>query len=66
MVLRSLDTFLRNFLKIKIDFLKKIYNADSQRAKVFINYHHNHVREWVEWIKKQNTEIQNRGFAKLI
>jgi hypothetical protein len=66
MVLRSLDTFLRNSLKIKIDFLKKIYNADSQRAKVFINYHHNHVREWVEWIKKQNTEIQNRGFAKLI
>ncbi|MEB3314616.1 MAG: hypothetical protein VKK32_00175 [Candidatus Melainabacteria bacterium] len=66
MVLRSLDTFLRNSLKIKIDFLKRIYNADSQRAKVFINYHHNHVREWVEWIKKQNNEVQSRGFAKLI
>jgi hypothetical protein len=66
MVLRTLDTFLRKSLKIKIDLLRRIYNADSQRAKVFINYHHDHVREWVEWIKKQSDEVQNRGFAKLI
>jgi hypothetical protein len=66
MVLRTLDTFLRKSLKIKIDLLKRIYNADSQQAKVFTNYHHDHVREWVEWIKKQSDEVQKRGFAKLI
>jgi hypothetical protein len=66
MVLRTLDTFLRKSLKIKIDLLRRIYNADAQRAQIFINYHHDHVREWVEWIKKQSDEVQNRGFAKLI
>jgi hypothetical protein len=66
MVLRTLDTFLRKSLKIKIDILRRIYNADAQRAKVFINYHHDHVREWVEWIKKQSDAVQSKGFAKLI
>ena len=66
MVLRSIDSFLRKSLNLKIDLLRKIYNADSLRAKVFINYHHDHVREWVEWIKKQSEETQKRGFAKLI
>lgn len=66
MVLRSLDTFLRKSLKIKIDLLRRIYNADTQRSKVFINYHHDHVREWVEWIKQQSDDVQNRAFARLI
>ncbi|MFM7459039.1 MAG: hypothetical protein ACKO3R_10350 [bacterium] len=66
MVLRSLDTFLRKSLKIKIDLLRRIYNADRQRSKVFINYHHDHVREWVEWIKQQSDDVQNRAFARLI
>lgn len=64
--LRSLDNFLKDKFNLEIKLLKKIYNADAKRSKIFTNYHHDHVREWVEWIKKQDTKTQNMAFAKLI
>lgn len=64
--LRQLDNFLRDKFNVNIELLKKIYNADTKRSKTFIKYHHDHVKEWVEWIKKQDKETQNFAFAKLI
>ena len=64
--LKTLDLFLREKFNVKIDLLKKIYNADAKRGKIFIKYHHDHVKEWVEWIKKQDENLQYIAFAKLI